>query len=161
MNEIELYLVKEYNFANLIIQKIDSLIDNSIRDCYKKYFDKFKYRLVYDLNFTNITNNKSVNFTISNKIMGVFELNKNLSIAREHGFKFNHINKLTIKIYFNLFYINIHYLLTLGASPLHRQFFKNLLKNRDYIQTHCNDVHNPFHFACRQWFSYNNPGILT
>ena len=31
----------------------------------------------------------------------------------------------------------------------------------DYIQTHCNDRRNPFHFACRQWFSYNNPGILT
>ena len=27
--------------------------------------------------------------------------------------------------------------------------------------THCNDINNPFHFACRQWYSYNNPGILT
>ena len=33
MNEIDLYLVKEYNFVNPLIQKIDSLIDNSIRDC--------------------------------------------------------------------------------------------------------------------------------
>ena len=31
------------------------------------------------------------------------------------------------------------------------------LKNRDYIQTHCKDRRNPFHFACRQWYSYNNP----
>ena len=22
-------------------------------------------------------------------------------------------------------------------------------------------IENPFHFACRQWYSYNNPGILT
>ena len=58
MNEIELYLVKEYNFVNPLITKIDSLIDNSIRNCYK-----FKYRLVYDINFTNITNIESVNFT--------------------------------------------------------------------------------------------------
>ena len=28
--------------------------------------------------------------------------------------------------------------------------------NRDYIQTHCNDYRNPFHFACRQWSSYMN-----
>ena len=30
-----------------------------------------------------------------------------------------------------------------------------------YIQTYCNDHRNIFHFACRQWYSYNNPGILT
>ena len=34
-------------------------------------------------------------------------------------------------------------------------------ENRDYIQTHCNGRRNPSHFACRQWFSYNNPGLLT
>ena len=32
--------------------------------------------------------------------------------------------------------------------------------NRDYIQTYCRDRRNPFHFACRQWYSYNNPGII-
>ena len=37
MDEIELYLVKEYEFDNPLIQKIDSLIDNSIRDCHNKY----------------------------------------------------------------------------------------------------------------------------
>ena len=30
-------------------------------------------------------------------------------------------------------------------------------QNRDYIHTFCNDRSNPFHFACRQWYSYNNP----
>ena len=35
---------------------------------------------------------------------------------------------------------------------MHRQFFQN----RDYIQTFCNNKHFPFHFACRQWYSYNN-----
>ena len=49
--------------------------------------------------------------------------------------------------------MNIHYHLTLGANLLHYRFFINLLKNRDYIQTHCNDRRNTFHFACRQWFS--------
>ena len=37
----------------------------------------------------------------------------------------------------------------------------SILHNRDYIQSHCNDYRNTFHFACRQWYSYNNPGILT
>ena len=36
-----------------------------------------------------------------------------------------------------------------------------ILHNLDFIQTYCNDINNPFHFACRQWYSYNNPGILT
>ena len=31
----------------------------------------------------------------------------------------------------------------------------------EYIQTHFNDCRNPFHIACRQWFLYNYPGILT
>ena len=89
------------------------------------------------------------------------EINKKLTLARGRGFIFQQINKLTIKIYSNLFYINIHYLLTLGASPLHYRFFKNLLKNPDFINTRCNDLNNPFHFACRQWYSYNNQSILT
>ena len=37
-----------------------------------------------------------------------------------------------------------------------RQFFRKLSQNRDYIQTFCNDRRNPFQFACRQWYSYNN-----
>ena len=93
--------------------------------------------------------------------MGMYELNKKLTIARKIGFIFNHINKLTVKILSNLSHINIHYHLRLGASPLHRQFFIKISKNRDYIQTQCNDRRNTFHFACRQWYSYNNPGILT
>ena len=93
--------------------------------------------------------------------MGMYELNKKLTVARENGYIFNQINKLTIKIYSNLSNINIHYHLLLGTSPLQRQFFKKISHNRDYIQTHCNDRRNPFHFACRQWYSYNNPGILT
>ena len=115
----------------------------------------------YDLNFTNITNNEPVNFTISDKSIGLYELNKKLTVARQNGYIFNQINYFKIKIYSNLSHINIRYHVRLGASPLHRQFFMKISKNRDYIQTHCNDRRNPFHFACRQWYSYNNPGILT
>ena len=93
--------------------------------------------------------------------MGFDELNKKLTLVRERGYIFNRINELTIKIYSNFSHINIHYHLRLGASPLHRHFFKKISQNRDYIQTHCNDRRNTFHFACPQWYSYNNPGILT
>ena len=161
INGIELTVVKEYEFENPLIQNINSIINKCHRDCHYKYFHTFNYECVYDINFKNITNNEIVNLTIVGKHIGVYELNKKLTLARKNSFKFKQINKLTIKIYSNLFYINIHYLLTLGAPPLHYRFFKNLLKNPDYIETHCNDVHNPFHFACRQWYSYNNPVILT
>ena len=154
-------IVKEYEFDNPPIQKKDSKIDNSIRDCHNNYFHTFDHICEYDLNFTNITNKEIVNFTISDKSLGMYELNKKLTIARENGFKFNQINKLTIKIYSNLSNINIQYHLKLGAPPLHRQFFIKMSQNRDYIQTHCNDRRNIFHFACRQWYSNNNPAILT
>ena len=38
-----------------------------------------------------------------------------------------------------------------------RHFFKKISQNPDYVQTHCNDRRNPFHFACRKWCLYNNP----
>ena len=160
MNENQLHLVKEYKFDNPLIQNIDFLIDDSIRDCHNKFVHTFDHICEYNLSFTNITNKEIVNFTISDKGMGMYELNKKLSIARGNGFKFNQINKLTIKILSNLSYINIHYHLRLGVPPMHRQFFIKISKNKEYIQTHCNDRRNPFHFACRQWYSYNNPGIL-
>ena len=40
---------------------------------------------------------------------------------------------------------------------MHRHFFRKLSQNPEYIQTHCKDRRNPFHFACRQWYLYNNP----
>ena len=39
--------------------------------------------------------------------MGMYELNKKLAIARERGFEFNQINKLTIKFNINLQSVNI------------------------------------------------------
>ena len=48
---------------------------------------------------------------------------------------------------------------------MHRHFFRKLAQNREYIQIFCNDRRNPFLFACRQWYLYNNPrgfcSILT
>ena len=160
-NENQLTFVKEYEFKNPLITKTDSLIDNSIKDCHHNYFHTFDHVCEYDLNFTNTSNNETVNFTFSDKSMGMYELNEKIIVACRNGFIFNEINNFKIKIYSNLSNINIHYHLKLGASPLHRQFFIKNSQNRDYIQTHCNDINNPFHFACRQWYSYINLGILT
>ena len=40
-------------------------------------------------------------------------------------------------------------------------FINKISQNCNFIQTHCNDRRNTFHFPCHQWYSYNNPGILT
>ena len=157
LNKNQLAIVKEYEFDNPLIQKIDSIIDDCIRDCHYKYFHTFDLICEYNLNFTSTSNNETVNFTISDKSMTSYEINKKLTIARENGFKFNRINKLTIKIYSNLSNINTHYHLILGSPPLQRQFFIKLAYNRAYIQIFCNDRRNTLHFACRQWYSYNNP----
>ena len=169
MNEIinknKLFVVKKYEFDEKDIHEIDYLLDDVIKDCRRNYFHTFEYNLVYDINFTNNSNNEEVNLIITHKSMEFktefYGLNKKIKNARRNGFVFNQINNFKIEICSNLSYINIHYHLRLGAPPLHRQFFMKLLKNRDYIQTHCNNLYNPFHFACRQWYSYHNPGILT
>ena len=78
-------IVKEYELNNPLIQKIDSLIDNSIRDCHYKFFHTFDHFCEYDLNFTKIGNIETVNFTDSDKSMGSYEINKKLTIARKNG----------------------------------------------------------------------------
>ena len=161
MNENELYVVKEYKFDNPLFHKVDSIIDGCYRNCYKKYFYTFKYVCIYDIKLTNITNNEIIDITISGESMNLFELNKKLTLARQRDYIFNQMNTLTIKIYSHLRYINVSYYLKHHIPIMHRQYFKILSQNRDYIQTHCNDRRNSFQFACHQWYSYNNPSILT
>ena len=144
-------LVKEYEFDKPLIQKIDSIIDDCIRDCHQKSFHTFDHICEFDVQLTNITNNEIINITISGKSMGLFELNKTLTLARERGFIFNQINNFKIKICSNLSPINIHYYLKLRIPIMHRHFLRKISQNREYIQTHCNDRRNPFHFACRQF----------
>ena len=160
MNNNQLTIVKEYNFDNPLIQIINSIISECYRDCHHKYFHTFDFICEFDLNFTNINNNEIVNFTISDKSMGMYELNQKLTLARKRGFIFNQINKLTIKIYSNLSNIIIHYYLKHQIPMGQRLFFRRIAKNRDYIQTHCNDLNNRFHFACRQWCNLNNSGEI-
>ena len=117
----------------------------------EKKFHTFKYVCIYDIKLTNITNNEIFNITISDESMNLFELNKKLKLARQRGFSFLQINKLTIKIYSHQRYINISYYLKHRNPIMHRQLFKILSQNRCYVQTHCNDRNNPFQFACQIW----------
>ena len=89
--------------------------------------------------------------------MGLYELKKKLTLAREKGFIFNQINKLSKNIYSNLSNINICYYLKHRIPMCHGKFLLKIAQNRDCIQTFCNDKNNPFHFACHQWYSYKNP----
>ena len=155
LNANQLTIVKEYEFDKPPIQKIDSPIDNSIKDCDHKYFHTFDHVCEYDLNFTIIANNETANFTISDKCMGMYEINKNLAIARERGFKFYQINKLTIKIISYLQSINICYYLKHRIPMCHRLFFRRISQSKEYIENFCNDINNPFHFACRKWYLAN------
>ena len=111
---------------------IDCIFDKCYKDCHYKYFHTFEYECVNNLNFTKNTNNEIVTLTISGKNLGLYELNKKLTLARERGCIFNQINNFEIEIYSILSCINIDYRFKQRTPfPLHYQFFINLLKNRD------------------------------
>ena len=105
MNENELHVVKEYKFDSPLITKINSIIDSCYRGCHNKNFN-FKYECISDIQLTNITNFEIINLTISGKSMSLYAFKK-LIVARHNGFGFNQINKLTIKFYSHLRYLNI------------------------------------------------------
>ena len=90
-------LVKEYEFEKPLIHKIDSVIDTCIIGCNTECFHTFDHICVYDIKLTNIINNETVNQTISDKNMSLYELNKNLKFARNRDFIFNQTKKLTKK----------------------------------------------------------------
>ena len=94
--------------------------------------------------------------TISGKSMNLCDLNKKLKVARDNGFKFNQINKLTIKIHSPVRYINISYYLKFQIPMCHRQFFRVISRNREYVENFCNDMENPFTFACQKWINQLN-----
>ena len=95
INENKLFVVKEYEFDKTDIHEIDYLLNDVIKDCRRNYFHTFEYRLVYDINFTNNSNNEEVNLIITHKSMEFktefYALNKKIKNARQNGFIFNQI----------------------------------------------------------------------
>ena len=133
---IENVIVKEYELNKPLIQKIDSLIDNSIRECHHNYFHTFGHLCEYDIKFENNGNNETVNFTISDKSMCLYDLIKKSTVGRERCFIFSQIRNFKIKGYSNLSHIIYHYTIKLQIPKMHRQFLRKLSQNPEYIQTH-------------------------
>ena len=131
INENQLTIVKEYDFDKPDIHEIDYLLDDIIKDCRNKYFHTFENRLVFDVNFTNVSNNEEINFTITHRAMEFktefYGLNKKIKNARRHGFIFHQINNQTIKSYSNLSNINIPYHLEFRIPIIRRQVFYNTI----------------------------------
>ena len=50
-------IVEDYEFINPHLEKIDSSIDKSIRDCHNKLIHTFGQLCLYDYNFTKDTIN--------------------------------------------------------------------------------------------------------
>ena len=156
MNENQSTIVKEYDFIKTDILELEYLLDDIIKDCRNKCFHTFEYYLVYGIKFTNTSNNEEVSFTTTHRSMEIktelFGFNKKIKNARRNGFIFNQINKLTIKNFGYLSNINIHYYLKFQTPIMHRQICRKLSQNRKYIQTHCNNINNPFHFEISEWY---------
>ena len=70
MDENQVTVVKKYEIVKPLIQKIDSIIGNCIRDCHNKCFHTFGHICEYDIKLTNITDNEIINITISDKKPG-------------------------------------------------------------------------------------------
>ena len=99
MNESESYVVKEIIFDNSLVSTIDSIRNSCFRDCYYKYYHTFVCKIDFDIQLTNIEIIEIINITISDKNKNLYELNKKLTFARQNGFNFNQINKLTMKFF--------------------------------------------------------------
>ena len=60
MKESELYTVREIKFDKPLLTEIDFILDSCFKDCHIVYFHIFKYELIFDIKFTNITDNERV-----------------------------------------------------------------------------------------------------
>ena len=156
MNENGKCLAKDHKFDNLFITELDSITDNCFKDCHNKNFHKFNYDCIYDFELTNITINEIMKLTVSSKSMTLYDINKELTVAKQNGFVFDQIKKLIINIYSHKRYINISYYLKFQIARCHRQFFRLFTQNREIVEIFCKDMENLFHFACQKWFNQLN-----
>ena len=44
---------------------------------------------------------------------------------------------------------------------MHRQFFRIISRNPDYVTTHCNDLNNPLKIAIRKWMNEQQIDVVT
>ena len=133
-------LVKVYNIDNPHNKEVFSMFKNCTTDCHNKFFLRFTFKSLYDIEVTN------GDFANGKKFDKKFR-----KIVRENGF----IHKLTIKIYLSLSNINIRFYLKFRIPISHSHFFRIVYQNPDYSRNFCDDRNYPFHFACHKWRSEN------
>ena len=97
LNANQLTIVKNYETNKSLVHKIDSIVDNCIRDFHHRYFHTFEYRCVYNNILTNTANNERNSLPVPDKSLGLCELNTKLKIGRQRSFVFIQIIKLTKK----------------------------------------------------------------
>ena len=91
------------------------------------------------------------NLRTSNITVDWYELIEKLKIARKKGFKFFQINLLTLEFYARQSDMTIRYYLRHRIHMMHRQFFRKIAHSKEYIESFCNEITNPFQYACRHW----------
>ena len=77
-----LLFLKKHKIIRPDLNKIDSIINNCVRDCYNKYFHTFENTCIYDIDTVN-----------GDFVSGVISDKMGKEILREHGF----LHKLTTK----------------------------------------------------------------
>ena len=156
MNGNESFVVNKIMFDNPVCNELNSILDICYRKCHDDSFHKYKNQCIFDIKEKNIANNETISLTINGKKTDLYDLNNKLKVARERGFIFVHINKLTIKIFSRQRYKTKRYYLKHQIPIMHRQFFKIMSQSKHYVYNFCDDRNNPFHFTCQKWFSQIN-----
>ena len=103
---IKYFSVNKYEVDNPSIFETDCLVGCAYENCENKFFRRFVYRCVFDINFIYVTKNKEIFLQVSlayREFLTEYDgLNKKIEIIKNKGFVFGQILKLTMKIYSNL-----------------------------------------------------------
>ena len=143
LNKNHISIVKEYACDNPLFKDIDYILNICINDCYKNYFQPIRNICSYNIEFTNISDDDNIiNLTISDSYLTINELKKKLKNARNNGYIFSKINKLSIKFYDYLSQTNIHHYYKFRCPLLIRQILKIMTHDYNSIQRSSNIFHN-------------------
>ena len=104
------------------------------------------------MHLENVVINVLVNNVVKKKVIMIYQ--KVFFVEHE---KKDTYSIFTKKSYSNLSIINIHYYIKLQIPIMHRHFFRKLSQNSENVQTPCNKLNIPFHFACRNWYLHSSP----
>ena len=90
------------------------------------------------------------NLPIGNIAVNLCELNEKIKFAQRNGFKFNQINKITIKIYARQSQMSISYHLKHRIAKMHREFFRKKSQIKEFSQNFWTNFNILFEYACHQ-----------